>query len=157
MFQKDKPSHTANARFCSRACASKAISREKAITVTCANCGKELIRRPCDRRQYCSMLCAGKAIGRNRTIRPEVFVLRKRFLREGRKAFIDVCAYCGWNETPCDVAHLIAVKDGGPNIVDNAIMLCPNHHRKFDMGLISMEEIRAVRPNCLKIKQEVSV
>lgn len=67
-----------------------------------------------------------------------------------RREFHDRCAICGWDETPCDVAHIEARKNGGYDSIENVTMLCPNHHRKFDMGLIPVEEVRSSRVLVLK-------
>lgn len=39
------------------------------------------------------------------------------------------CAICGWNESTCDIHHIIQRKDGGSDKNDNLIIVCPNHHR----------------------------
>lgn len=41
----------------------------------------------------------------------------------------DACEICGWNEATCDVHHRIPKSMGGKNTIENAIVLCPNHHR----------------------------
>jgi predicted restriction endonuclease len=66
-----------------------------------------------------------------------------------RRFFLDRCAVCGWDKAPNDVAHIIARKDGGADVLENVVMLCPNHHRLFDRDQISTEEIIAARKNCL--------
>jgi hypothetical protein len=33
-----------------------------------------------------------------------------------------------------EVAHIKPVKDGGQSILGNLILLCPNHHKEFDLG-----------------------
>ena len=71
------------------------------------------------------------------------------FRQMARKLFIDQCAICGWKETPCDVCHIIARKDNGSYTFDNVTMLCPNHHRMFDRGLIQLEEIIKTRETIL--------
>jgi hypothetical protein len=37
-----------------------------------------------------------------------------------------------------EVAHIIAVKDGGKSVHGNLIVLCPNHHKEFDYGNLTM-------------------
>ena len=39
------------------------------------------------------------------------------------------CAICGWNESTCDIHHIIERKSGGTNDVTNLIIVCPNCHR----------------------------
>jgi predicted restriction endonuclease len=71
------------------------------------------------------------------------------FRKAIRTKFIDRCAICGWDEAPNDVAHIVARKNGGTDTLDNVVMLCPNHHRLFDTGRITAEQIIAARPSCL--------
>lgn len=66
-----------------------------------------------------------------------------------RREFTDRCAICSWAEAPCDVAHIVARKSGGTDDLENVVMLCPNHHRLFDLGLIPEDMVRAARVNCL--------
>ena len=40
-----------------------------------------------------------------------------------------VCAICGWNESTCDIHHIIEKCNGGTDDVSNLIIVCPNHHR----------------------------
>lgn len=39
------------------------------------------------------------------------------------------CSVCGWDESTCDVDHIIPVSEGGENTIANGMVLCPNHHR----------------------------
>ena len=39
------------------------------------------------------------------------------------------CSICGWNEASCDLHHIIPTFQGGSDTDDNAVILCPNHHR----------------------------
>lgn len=39
-----------------------------------------------------------------------------------------------------EVAHIEAVKKGGQSILGNLIVLCPNHHKEFDLGLLKITE-----------------
>ena len=59
-----------------------------------------------------------------------------------KQVFKDSCMICDWKETSCDVHHIIARKDNGPNSIYNAIVLCPNHHKLADMDLISKEYLQ---------------
>ena len=36
------------------------------------------------------------------------------------------CSICGWNESTCDIHHIIHKKDGGSDNMDNLIVVCPN-------------------------------
>lgn len=72
------------------------------------------------------------------------------FRQMARTAFYDRCALCGWSEAPCDVAHIIARKAGGEDTLENVTMLCPNHHRMYDLGLISQSRICESRAAVLR-------
>lgn len=37
-----------------------------------------------------------------------------------------------------EVAHIKPVKDGGQSILGNIIVLCPNHHKEFDYGVLNV-------------------
>ena len=102
---------------------------------------------------YCNAACRGAGHAKLMTgRRPSggVYTSPSTFRLMVRREFHDRCAICGWDETPCDVAHIEARKNGGYDNIENVTMLCPNHHRKFDMGLIPVEMIRATREGVLK-------
>lgn len=39
-----------------------------------------------------------------------------------------------------EVAHIQAVADGGRSILGNLLVLCPNHHKEFDHGLLVIDD-----------------
>ena len=39
------------------------------------------------------------------------------------------CSICGWNESTCDIHHVIPRSKGGNNDLTNLIVVCPNCHR----------------------------
>jgi predicted restriction endonuclease len=55
----------------------------------------------------------------------------------------DRCLICGWNKTPNEVCHIIPAKVGGQTKVENLILLCPNHHKMYDRGLIPLQTVLA--------------
>jgi predicted restriction endonuclease len=68
------------------------------------------------------------------------------------------CVICGWSEASIDVCHIIPKNCGGTDTFDNVVVLCPNHHRMFDNGLISkdllnkkaVEKINLLPPSLLQ-------
>ena len=40
-----------------------------------------------------------------------------------------VCSICGWDESTCDIHHIIPRKNGGNDDMENLIYICPNCHR----------------------------
>lgn len=71
-----------------------------------------------------------------------------------RKMFGDKCMRCGWQESTCDVHHIIPQEENGPNTLENGIILCPNCHRLADNNLIPRQdlvEIRSTFPTIIEI------
>lgn len=139
-------------------------------TATCKvpDCGKEFDYYPSVRpnAEACSdehrhILHALKMTGR----RPSngVYANASSFRAMARHHFYDRCAICAWPlrevlypypafpGVSCDVCHIVARKNGGTDTLDNVVLLCPNHHRLFDLGLIPVEKIRQARANALRI------
>ena len=55
------------------------------------------------------------------------------------------CAACGPGHSYgaaniLEAAHIKAVKDSGPDVLGNALLLCPNHHALFDEGYWTVEK-----------------
>jgi hypothetical protein len=154
-----------NAKFCGNACkfawqrqpenAPNYTGAKQPATCQAPGCGREFSYYPSvqPNASACSPACRSalhsiKMTGR----RPSngVYTSPATFRYMIRREFRDRCAICGWDEAPCDVAHIDGRKDGGAATLDNVTMLCPNHHRMFNLGLIPAEEIRATRVNVLK-------
>lgn len=67
------------------------------------------------------------------------------------------CAICNWRATDelltiggntfysfgCELHHIEPVSSGGDESISNLILLCPNHHKQADLGIVSKEELRA--------------
>ena len=65
------------------------------------------------------------------------------------------CAICGWRATDniirikgktqwaCgnEIHHIVPVSEGGKASLENLILLCPNHHKLADMGLIDRQTL----------------
>ncbi|PEY46389.1 HNH endonuclease signature motif containing protein [Bacillus cereus] len=71
--------------------------------------------------------------------------IREDIKRESHHA----CAICGHMENG-EIAHIEAVARTYNNSPDNLILLCPNHHSKYDYGYkpssnVTFEEIRAAK------------
>jgi predicted HNH restriction endonuclease len=68
------------------------------------------------------------------------------------------CAICGWGafedgrdfwsngryyrSNGTEIHHIVAVKDGGTDNPENLILLCPNCHKKADIGILSRSFLR---------------
>jgi hypothetical protein len=53
---------------------------------------------------------------------------RAHWARVCKSYYGDYCHECGWNETSCDVDHIISRKEGGLNTIRNGQVICPNCH-----------------------------
>lgn len=72
-------------------------------------------------------------------------------------AYKDRCAICGWQATPelisyrgriqyahgNEIHHILPVNEGGTDEWDNVILLCPNHHKQADIGVITRGALSA--------------
>lgn len=66
------------------------------------------------------------------------------------------CSLCGWNESTCDIHHIIPKSKGGNNELDNLIIICPNCHRvihntdKYSVDLLKTKSIDKIFSNWKK-------
>jgi len=63
------------------------------------------------------------------------------------------CAICKWSmaydinmtkfskQAGCEIHHIESIAEGGKDIIENLILLCPNHHKEADYGLINKETL----------------
>lgn len=153
------PKRDAAVKFCSRNCAfgnrraQSAADGTGRLTKDCETCGTPFTYYKSVRplAAYCSMSC--KSIGHSKKLTGRILDVYGRaatFRKAIRTKFLDRCALCGWDIAPNDVCHIVARKNGGKNVAENVVMLCPNHHRLFDRGLIPVERVLAARPKCLR-------
>jgi predicted restriction endonuclease len=73
--------------------------------------------------------------------------------REILKAYNISCVICGWkieinnakgmylHQRGCEIHHIQPISEGGKDVFENCILLCPNHHKEADLGLIKKEEL----------------
>lgn len=62
---------------------------------------------------------------------------QRRFRALLLRSYPAECAYCGLDVMEVlEAAHLVADADGGEASVENGRLLCPNHHRALDAGLL---------------------
>jgi hypothetical protein len=66
----------------------------------------------------------------------------KNCWREKRELF--TCCVCGFGRT-IDFCHILWRKDGGKVRKDNITILCPNHHRLYDKGLLTKQELKLIK------------
>lgn len=86
--------------------------------------------------------CLNKIVAQNRKKTPwnagQTYSIRKggneystrhAWSKAAIRTFGNKCQVCGWSEARCDVHHKVSRELGGKNTLDNAMILCPNHHR----------------------------
>lgn len=123
----------------------------------CEECGKAFTYYKPHRKmaKYCSRKCARVAliksqrfVGKRNPSYKGVYKSAREFRRVWgprlRKLWGDKCFICGWAETPNDICHITPVKEGGENKIENVVLLCPNHHRMLDLGLIQREHLASL-------------
>jgi hypothetical protein len=71
-----------------------------------------------------------------------------------RQFFGDKCMICGWEESSCDAHHIHAKSKGGENTLQNAIILCPNHHRLANIGKLVPEYLLDITLKSIELNQE---
>ncbi len=151
---RPKPYQVKKAVFCGPVC-HRAHQREHPthgqpkMTAVCSECGISFKYAASQRPgKTCSKQCSAIATGKlnqGRQLSKGIYTHPFSFRSFIRQFFEDRCALCNWCKAPCDVCHIIDRKDGGPDILENVVMLCPNHHREFDLKLISEDVVRAAR------------
>lgn len=74
-----------------------------------------------------------------------VYANQGSWMNAVKRTYGDACMACGWAAAPCDCHHILPRSEGGPNSVENAVVLCPNCHRLAHHGHFSAEALRAIR------------
>ena len=90
--------------------------------------------------------------------RREAVVTLKKKLRDARfqKGIFALyggrCAICGLQARLTEAAHIIAVKDDGMDELINGVLLCRNHHKAYDSGLLGIDEDFKIKQNDAFVK-----
>lgn len=109
------------------------VQKEKVKQIyeyVCDKCGKKFtsdIRLRKDRKKCCDN-CKRKVVHYKEDF-SSITDLSKRTISKILKRANKECQLCGWNESSCDIHHIIPRKDGGSNDTKNLIVVCPNCHR----------------------------
>lgn len=62
-----------------------------------------------------------------------------QFRKEVLAAYNNCCAVCDISDTSLlRAAHIMDVTEGGPDSIDNGILLCVNHETAFDSGILKI-------------------
>ena len=112
----------------------------------CKQCSKNFTKTTSNKgyTSFCSDTCYVKNWNsRNKERRKEIDrKAAKKIWRNSRKNFS--CCICGFDRT-IDFCHIEARRKGGKVNMNNITTLCPNHHRLFDRGLLTLEENAKVK------------
>lgn len=142
-----------NGRFCSLSCVAhyrnKHYMKPRKVnlkTYKCFFCGKEFKRRPykaINKRQFCSLGCFYTF---NRGLQPGTMQrnVKRKVFKIAFESYGKRCEICGY-ALSVDVHHLIPRSQGGTNDPGNLSVLCPNHHREADLGILRPEDIVNLR------------
>jgi len=119
---------------------------------TCTICNKDITHKKSNRASKCEV-CTRRLNERTlikiqnrtqnmRTVKQEIIM-----------AYKVSCAICGWainqdevngqylHQKGCEIHHIIPVNEGGKDIFENCILLCPNHHKEADLGIICKDDL----------------
>lgn len=109
----------------------------------CVLCGTPFRFKPqhTERAKYCSLKCSRtnhanllRAYG---PANPNYRHGQNRAAARNRAfgVFPPICIICGFDAV-VEVHHVTPIRNGGTNEPENLAVLCPNHHRMADMGMI---------------------
>ena len=123
----------------------------------CVICGAEITGKYSNNRKYCSEACIRK---HEATKYQDRITKRAKNINKVAhsvyRAYNFSCAICGWRATDeliiskgkiqyaygNEIHHITPIAEGGRETADNIILLCPNHHKQADLGILSREELR---------------
>ena len=136
---RSNPSKAKHAKFCSRDC------RLKHYAVNSKYNGLAFLRKTMTIKQLA--VYYGVAMGTiarallDRGIYSDSHKSESALRHQIKKQHKQVCAICNFDRI-VEFAHIIPACDGGLYTFDNTIPLCPNHHRLFDLGKLTENEIK---------------
>ncbi|MBA7528809.1 hypothetical protein ES705_20999 [subsurface metagenome] len=121
----------------------------------CEECGKEIKDRSSNNLKYC-LVCSRRMNYKKYSRR-----IIQQHAKHHKKVFLKVltiyksrCAVCGWQlkkgfingknqwARGNEIHHIKPLYKGGKETIDNLILLCPNHHKEADLGILTAEDLR---------------
>lgn len=80
-------------------------------------------------------------IYRRTVLRAIIKVIREvKFQKNIRLLYKGKCAICSLQARLTEAAHIIPVSDYGSDEIDNGVLLCRNHHKAYDDGLLGINK-----------------
>jgi len=100
---------------------------------------------------YCSTTCQSEhRIKRNETRSTAERGVMQRIKSKTKQERGNRCQVCSWEQATCDVHRIIPESQGGENIPDNLIVVCPNCHRLAHNNELSEQQLRKIVKNSLE-------
>lgn len=140
-------------KFCSLRCSASYINKYRVnprpatfIEITCHFCEKKFKREPYrlkNKRPFCSLPCFYN-FNRGVDRRPFKRSVKRRLFLSAFDLYGERCQICGY-AISVDVHHLVPRSKGGSDDLENLVVLCPNHHREADTGLLRASDIKKIR------------
>lgn len=122
--------------------------------IYCIDCGADISYKISNNTKICERCKRIKYRNINRIteVGKRMFPIRKKIYY----LYSNSCAICNWRamDTPytlysrlcfpcgCEIHHITPNSKGGRETVDNLILLCPNHHKQADLGILTGEELK---------------
>ncbi len=130
--------------YCNKSCQSKGTSIN--LVVVCNACGKKIKRQPSDIKQsktqifYCSKLCYYTSLSGNTSMLKDdgrhwcYKTGRSSYRKDALGYYGEKCSVCGYS-----VVNVLQVhhkdKNRDNNQIENLDVLCPTHHREYELGI----------------------
>lgn len=119
--------------------------------------------------KYCKPKCARQAESRQNTKAIAYRAARINAVAQAvYSAYECKCAICKWQATTevisvrgrlqyakgNEIHHITPVRESGADATGNLILLCPNHHKQADLGLIARNELKKYTKEIELTKQQ---
>lgn len=153
-FQRRKAEVRGGFHYCSQSCAGKTTGRlpkraprQPPVNKVCEVCGQPFLARASQvNPRFCSRACDGRYRSLHQTgaANPNYRhgTAPGSALQTAKRNYPFQCAICGW-AIALEVHHITPKSRGGTNHPDNLALLCPNHHKMADLGLLPLDELQA--------------
>lgn len=132
--------------------------KEKMSKHICDKCKKPFVRyitkSKLNKKHFCDDCKTTNSIKRRKEKKKNVIFFSKRkikFLLTNSETEIK-CSICNWNESTCDIHHIISTSKCGTDSAENLIIVCPNCHRvihktkKYSVSFLKKKSIFFMYP-----------